>query len=234
MASELAPRAEDRMRNERAIALTMNKALKRRRGRQVRQMLVLAAAIVCVAGAAGAQLWTLGRSQEARAPELPSRPAVSLPAPPATAWVEHLRASVSVRASIEGQPPPRTIVEASETAAGLFAQANELRRAGNDDQAIALYRKLQRLFPGSVQAEQSDATLGQLLLQRSNVGEALRQFDRYLSDPGPLAEDVLVGRALSLRRLGRVHDERRTWEELLQKFPTSVHAARAKARLTEL
>jgi outer membrane protein assembly factor BamD (BamD/ComL family) len=132
------------------------------------------------------------------------------------------------------QPVPSPTVDEGLTAAALFAQANELRRAGADDRAIVLYHKLQLLFPGTVQAEQSNATLGQLLLQRSSADQALSQFDRYLTHAGPLTEDVLVGRALSLQRLGRAHDERRAWVNLLEQFPSSIHAARAKARLAEI
>jgi outer membrane protein assembly factor BamD (BamD/ComL family) len=127
-----------------------------------------------------------------------------------------------------------SILEESETAAALFSQANELRRMGKDGQAIVLYRKLQRVFPGTPQAEQSYATLGQLSLQHLGADEALTQFDRYLAHEGPLAEDVLVGRAIALQRLGRGHEERRTWETLLRRFPSSVHAPRAKTRLDDL
>jgi len=147
----------------------------------------------------------------------------------------HLRAAAAEPTSTDKQQPRSVLAsDESETAAALFSQANELRRTGRDDQAIQMYRKLQRLFSGTPQAEQSHATLGQLLLQRLSADEALAQFDRYLAHEGPLTEDVLVGRALSLQRLGRGHEERRTWETLLHRFPSSVHATRAKARLADL
>jgi hypothetical protein len=234
LATALMPRAEDRMRNERAIALTMRKMIKRRRRRHVRQMLVLAAAVVCFAGAALAQLWPLGRSYALRVSEPPTRGVLSAPRGSPTSIVDHIRVSLPITLPSEQPIASNVVVDDNVSAAALFVQANELRRAGKDDQAIALYRRLQHLFPGSLQAEQSNATLGQLLLQRSSANEALSQFDRYLSHAGPLTEDVLVGRALSLERLGRSHEERKTWESLLQHYPTSVHAARAKARLAEL
>jgi TolA-binding protein len=234
LAAELAPRAEDRMRDERAIGLTMRKMVQRRQRRHLGRMLVLAAAIVCVAGAAVAQLWTVGRSYALRVSEPPTQGVLSAPRVSAASMVDHVRAPLVVNVPREARSAKNLVVEDGLSAVALFAQANELRRAGHDDQAMALYRRLQHLFPGSPQAEQSNATLGQLLLQRSSSDEALSQFDRYLSHAGPLTEDVLVGRALSLERLGRAHDERRTWEALLQHYPTSIHAARAKARLAEL
>jgi tetratricopeptide (TPR) repeat protein len=126
------------------------------------------------------------------------------------------------------------VTEQSETAAALFSRANDLRRIGRDDQAIQTYRKLQRLFAGTPQAEQSYATLGLLLLEHFSADEALTQFDRYLAGEGLVTEDVLVGRALALQRLGRTHEERATWETLLHRFPSSVHATRAKTRIAEL
>src|SRR6185295_20408267 len=51
-------------------------------------------------------------------------------------------------------PDPR------ETAAQVFGEANDLRRTGKDAQAMTTYRKVERLFPGSPEAQQSYATLG--------------------------------------------------------------------------
>jgi outer membrane protein assembly factor BamD (BamD/ComL family) len=124
--------------------------------------------------------------------------------------------------------------EARETASQVFAEANELRRTGKDSQAMVTYRKVERLFPGSPEAEQSYATLGSLMMEHGSPQEALGQFDHYLVHGGPLLVDVLAGKATALQRLGRTAEERRTWETLLERFPKSVHAARAKTRLAEL
>jgi TolA-binding protein len=246
LALALVPRAEDRMRNERAVVLTVSKLARKQRHRHVRQIWLLVAAVVCIAGAAGAQLWTLQSPIDAPAVVLavaaPSRAlprqivAVPMVSPRALALVAEAPDNTrKVETPGDKQRVRREpAAEQSETAATLFSQANELRRAGRDDQAIQAYQKLQRLFPETPQAEQSHASLGQLLLQHLSADEALTQFDRYLAHEGPLTEDVLVGRALALQRLGRVHEERKTWESLLHHFPSSVHATRAKARLAAL
>jgi hypothetical protein len=44
----------------------------------------------------------------------------------------------------------------------------------------------------------------------------------------------MVGRALSLGRIGRSAEERAAWRALLDAFPKSTHAKRAQARLSEL
>jgi 3-methyladenine DNA glycosylase/8-oxoguanine DNA glycosylase len=49
-----------------------------------------------------------------------------------------------------------------------------------------------------------------------------------------LKEDVLSARAQALNRLGRTADEGRAWRELLERFPLSVHAERARERLQAL
>src|SRR5262249_29566436 len=146
--------------------------------------------------------------------------------------VAHARAPFTP--SIDRQPSRGLTAEKVATPTSLFSEANELRRTGHDEQATIVYRKLQRLFPDSSQAEQSHAIVGQLMLQHSSAGEALAQFDGYLNHSGPLSEDVLVGRAVSLQRLERHREEQKTWEALLRQFPGSVHAARARARLAAL
>src|SRR5258708_494007 len=58
----LAPRAEDRLRDERSVVIAMSKVTRRQRRRNVRQVWLLAAALVCVAGAAGAHRWMVRAS----------------------------------------------------------------------------------------------------------------------------------------------------------------------------
>jgi hypothetical protein len=81
----------------------------------------------------------------------------------------------------------------------------------------------------------SHVSLGRLLLDSGRASDAERQFSAYLAGSDrELAEEAWGGRAESLARLGRIGDERRTWLRLLQEFPASVYAARAKQRVDEL
>lgn len=158
------------------------------------------------------------RSADATPTALPTSNA--LPSPPASS-------SDPARAPAQTSPP---------SAAQLFRKANEARRAGQAQQAIQLYRSLQRDYPGSAEAALSPVSLGGLLLNRASAGAALEQFDHYLaaSPRAPLAAEALYGRARALQALGRHSEERRTWEQLLSRFPGCPYRESARRRLGEL
>jgi TolA-binding protein len=122
------------------------------------------------------------------------------------------------------------------SAAQLFRKANDARRTGQAQQAIQLYRSLQRDYPGSAEAALSPVSLGGLLLNRASAGAALEQFDHYLAaSPGAaLAAEALYGRARALQALGRNAEEKRSWEQLLSRFPGCPYRETARRRLSEL
>lgn len=142
----------------------------------------------------------------------------------------------AVAAAAIAAPPaatPAPVVEMS--AASLFDAANGARARGDRDRAIALYHDLQSRFAGTNEARVSRVTLGRFLLDGGDANGALSAFDTALRDrPGELEEEAMVGRALALRRLGRDNDEAAAWKSLLSVYPTSPHAARARARLATL
>jgi TolA-binding protein len=126
------------------------------------------------------------------------------------------------------EPPPRA-------AAAIFSEANEALRASDKVRAQGLYRELLRLYPTSPEARVSRATLGRLLLEQGEGAAALRTFDESLaSGAGAMAEEMMVGRALSFQRIGDARGEASAWLALLSTHPGSVHADRARARLAVL
>ena len=141
------------------------------------------------------------------------------------------------------QRPSRAAVKteraaaADGSAAELFARANLLRRRDEVKEAAGVYRELQRSFPGSAEELLSRVVLGRLMLDRLGDPTApLAQFDSYLAGAtqGSLREEALVGRAVALGRLGRANEERTAWNALLDAFPRSTSAARARARIAAL
>ncbi|HWA71905.1 MAG TPA: hypothetical protein VG937_06225 [Polyangiaceae bacterium] len=134
------------------------------------------------------------------------------------------------------RPAPVAAIEPS-SASELFSRANRARRDGNMTEAVRLYRTLQEHFAGTSEELVSRVTLGRLLLDRLGDSRgALVQFNSYLASPGggALREEAMVGRALSLGRMGRTAEERTAWKALLDAWPKSAHRKRAEARLTEL
>jgi len=136
---------------------------------------------------------------------------------------------------------PKARPEDAPTAEQLFAEANARRKAGDPAGAKRLYAALEARYPGSPEAQVASASLGRLLLERTDdPAGALQQFDRLLSQkPGTmaqpaLAEEALFGRATALMRMGRAADEKKTWLELLARFPGSVYGERARERLKAL
>jgi TolA-binding protein len=235
----LQPSLEDRMSNERAISRAMASLPGGARRRAPRTAWFLAAAALLITGVAGARFWSRVRSlpptdavdsapaTAAKAtPREPTNPPPALPENPG----EGTESVMTDPTPVHAQPS----LEPRETAAQVFAEANELRRTGKDPQAMVTYRKVERLFPGTAEAQQSHATLGSLLMDHGNPQDALGQFDRYIEHGGPLLVDVLAGKATALQKLGRAAEERYTWETLLARFPKSVQATRAKTRLAEL
>lgn len=129
-------------------------------------------------------------------------------------------------------PAPEPVVE---SAAALFATANEARVSGQRTQAIAQYSALLLQFPQAAEAQLSQAIVGRLLLDEGDAGAALTHFDAYLQTPeGGLREEAIEARARALRVLGRSDDEAKAWQQLLTNYPQSIYKERAEARLNAL
>jgi TolA-binding protein len=127
------------------------------------------------------------------------------------------------------------VAEAALDAFTVFRRANAAREMGDHVRAADLYRRLIDDFATSPEARASLAMFGRMLLDDGDASGALQRFDDALRlGTGALREDVMLGRALALQRLGRVDDEAKAWSSLLATYPSSVHADRARRRLREL
>jgi TolA-binding protein len=127
------------------------------------------------------------------------------------------------------------VVEAPPDASTTFRRANAAREMGDHARASELYRRLLDDFAASPEARASLPMFGRMLLDDGNPSGALRRFDEALRFGGSaLREDVMLGRGLALQRLARADDEARAWSALLDAYPSSVHAERARRRLLEL
>lgn len=190
---------------------------------------MLPQAALSTASAPPPSVLSLAPSSSAVAVSAPTRQAGTSTALPADALSMNPAPAPSAVSSVD----PTAHAPVSDAAA-LFARANRARWTGNRERAVELYRALVERYPASVEAHESQAVLGQVLLVADEASAALRCFDDYLRTGGPLQEDVMADRARALTRLGRAHDEAEAWTSLLRAYPGSVHAERARSRLREL
>ena len=77
-------------------------------------------------------------------------------------------------------------------------------------------------------------SLGKLLLAMGQASEAEALFTSYVASGGTLQEEAMVGQAEALEQMGRTELERAAWQTLLQRYPSSVYAPRARQRLQRL
>jgi TolA-binding protein len=160
----------------------------------------------------------------ASAPDLDLTPAKSLTSIPTTTTTSIARPVSTTR------PDP--------SASALFETANTDREQGKHVVATREYRELLENYPNAPEADLSRATLGRLLLDDGDAMAALPLFDAYLqkaeSNGGALREETMVNRATALERLHRSAEEADAWQALLDAYPQSLHAERARERLKDL
>ncbi len=121
-------------------------------------------------------------------------------------------------------------------AAPAFHRASEARAGGDHPRAGKLFGMLLNRYPSAPEAHAALALFGRILLDDGNAYGALQCFDDYLRTGGALREDVMLGRAIAFQRIGprASADEARAWTSLIDAYPGSVHAERARRRLSEL
>ena len=147
-------------------------------------------------------------------------------------------------------PPPEPAAKAPSahgaahpaiTAEVLFERAEKLRRAGRADAAIATYRRLQAGISGdggdpAVVRARGHAAPRARAPGRGAVAvrSAPRRGRRSQRRRGEVGEEALAGRATALEQLHRTSEAIAAWKSLLARYPRSVYAGRARARLDQL
>jgi hypothetical protein len=162
------------------------------------------------------------------APPAVGPPPASLPSPPVILARPMSRRGALTTSDGSGAEPG---------AAAIFGAAERARGDGELVDARRLYGQLASRFRGTREELSARVLGGQMLLDDlDEPAAALRAFDGYLRDEpgGTLAEEAVVGRAQALRRLGRAAAEAAAWNDLLVRYPRSVHAELARERLAAL
>jgi hypothetical protein len=226
---EMKPRADDQVLVQRVVGSARRGVSQ---GRTRIRVALLAAAVVLIGTVALAGLGVFSSKPPA---VLDPGVAPAIPQPRAPLVPDTVPPPSPVPSAKLELPPPRPSAppkSASEpSAAELFAEASELRRNGKNAAAVQRYELLSARFPGSREEIASRVLSGNLVLA-SDPARALQRFEAYLATKnGALAEEAMLGRALALDRLGRSGEARQAWQDLLTRFPDSVQASRARARL---
>jgi tetratricopeptide (TPR) repeat protein len=247
--------AEAGARDEAEAPTTVHRPLGARR--RARGVWLAAAAVLLVAGGAGAAAWVALRA-----------PAVErLPAPPAPGAerapgaVPEPPADEALAPEPAPAPPPPEVAPLAEDPADdeividmpahrkrphaapareaedLLARANALRGERRWREADDVYQEVARRYPKSGAAHVALTASGALHLEHLGDPRGARVlFQRALAADadGPLAGEARWGLARAARALGDEAGERRALEELLARHPDSPHRERAKQRLAEL
>jgi len=197
----------------------------------------LIAVLLGLGGAASATWWK-GRRVDAPAwfasETAPVAARLAATHKPAVVAVNSLVSSPAAESAPDRFSFAQRAPRSTATAAALFEEASVLRDRNQPQQAIVVFRRLQRRYPEARETRISFALAGKLLLEQGRPAQALAQFDRHLARAGEAAEEALAGRATALKRMGRVAEEEHTWRNLLQAYPRSVYANQARARLVEI
>lgn len=126
---------------------------------------------------------------------------------------------------------PLNATEATADATELFGQATRARRDGRTDEALHLYAQLTRRYPHSAESLTSLVVAARLELDRGNLGAALSGYEAYLSTGSkPLREQALVGKAQTLRRMGRLSEEAEYVRRLRAEYPDAPYAKLSEER----
>jgi len=208
-------------------------------------MLLVAAAVLLVAGLAGAWLGGARRSAPAPAPAADSatvKPALKLKPiakPKPSAVIEPVTPIVPLEELEPLAPSPPTSASASpirelkavapEPASELFTRANRLRRQGRAGEAAVLYELLLDQYPNAREVGPTRLALGKYL-QAKQPERALVQYRALAGAGGALRAEALWG----ISELATARGERAVAEQaladLLREFPDSPYAEVARER----
>lgn len=214
-------------------------------------MLLVAAAVLLVAGLAGA--W-FGGAHPRRAPASAPLPEPAKSAPvakpkplakrlpiapvaPAIPSIVPVAPSASSMPNGPGPAPSAAIPKAQsskpavllDSASALFARANLLRRQGHAAEAAVLYQLLLDLYPSSREVGPTRLALGKHL-QAQQPERALAQYRAVASAGGALRAEALWGISEVASSQGDRALAQQALADLLREFPDSPYAEVARAR----
>jgi tol-pal system protein YbgF len=120
--------------------------------------------------------------------------------------------------------------------AAVFAAAQSEEKGGDKGVARQMYEEYARRWPTDARTAEARFRSGELAFGQKRWRDALLAYGKVAEDfpRADQAPDAMLGAAESMVNLDMKDDARSILEQLVEKYPKSKAAARAKARLAEL
>ena len=171
----------------------------------------------------------------APAPAAPAVQAPSAPAPAPSAPPPGAAVIEEADLELEPEPEPAGASDRAPDEAGAYERALRLLQGGEPAASEAALRAFLAAHPGSDLADNAWFWIGESLLVRDEVEQALTAFrtgvERY--PEGNKTPDALFRIGLCLEREGDPERAAEVWRELVRRFPQTVAAERAAEALGE-
>jgi len=151
------------------------------------------------------------------------------------------RLEARISAGDESEPDERPspslepAAEAVQDETELYRRALDTFRRRQYAEAKALFEQIVESFPDGTYRQNAYYWTGECEYGLGRYDAATRAFRAALSLPGGAKhDDALLKLGVCYARLGRKSDARRAFKQLLERFPASEYAARAKDYLARL
>jgi TolA-binding protein len=120
--------------------------------------------------------------------------------------------------------------------AAVFALAQQLDAKGETGVAREVYEEVVRRWPQDARSADAGFRAGELLASQKRHREALLSFGRVAEDHprSAHAPDAMLGAADAMIQLGMKDEAKAVLGQLVEKYPKTPAASKAKARLAEL
>ncbi len=118
----------------------------------------------------------------------------------------------------------------------VFAAAQKEERDGDKGVAREMYDEYARRWPSDPRAAEARFRAGEIAFGQKRWRDALLSYGKVAEDfpRADVAPDAMLGAAESMLNLDMKDDARAILEQLVEKYPKSKAAARARTRLAEL
>ncbi len=134
---------------------------------------------------------------------------------------------------VRSAPPPAAVTSAGGDPAQLYDQAALDLTQGRYPLALQGFRDFVQRFPASDLADNAQYGVGESQFAQSRFDSAAVEYARVetIAPQGDKVPAALYKLALSQEKLGRSAETRKTFEELVRRFPLSGEAQLARERL---